>query len=211
MMKRTLTALFVAALLLTAASANAAITTYTNLTAWQNAVDLVSDDVRLIDFSGFTHGTQVGNAELGPGVVFRKFEGIDLYPRVDNDSPFGGGWLTNRNNAGFDEFGDGFVFDFTEPVIAISLNDNPFEANRLRIYNALDQLIGEVSNGTGQDNFLGLISDQPIAYATVINLPPEDGVFAMDNLRVAVQTIPEPTTFAVLGMLSLLGLRRRNA
>lgn len=204
------TALCAAALMLTAASANAAITTYTNLTDWQNAVALVSDDVRHIDFDGFPNATQIGNAELGPGVVFRKYADADLYPRVDSDSPFGGGWLTNRNKGGFEEFNDGFVFDFTEPMIAVSLNDNHNELNQLRIYNAADQLIGEVSNSRSSQ-FLGLISDEPIAYATVINLPPEDGVFAMDNLRVAVQTIPEPASFAVLGMLSLLGLRRRTA
>ncbi|HWB52947.1 MAG TPA: hypothetical protein VG722_02100, partial [Tepidisphaeraceae bacterium] len=90
----------------------------------------------------------------------------------------------------------------------ISLYDNPNEAVRLRIYDAHDQLLGEVSDSKSQP-FLGLVSTTPFAYATVINLPPEDGVFAIDNLRFGIAAAPMPT--AVYGGLwgfAVLALKR---
>lgn len=193
----------VASLLATPSMAGVA--AYTNLADWQLAVDALTDDTRLVDFNGLPNGTPIGSGEFGPGVTFRNYQGLSTFPRVDNDSPYGGGWLTNRNNGGFDEFVDGFVFDFLEPIFAVSLNDNPAELVRLRLYDSDDNIIGEQSNSRSS-TFLGLISTQPIAYATVINLPPEDGVFAIDNLRFA---IPEPSSLALLG-ITALGLSSRR-
>jgi hypothetical protein len=186
-------ALFVALNSLHASSLN-----YSDLVSWTAAVQAIEDDIRLDDYSGFVNGTEIGSAERGPGLVYRPYQGTSLFPRVDNDSPFGGGWLTNRNNGGFDEFIDGFVVDFTEPTFAVSLNDNPSEAVRLRVYGADNNLLGEMSNSTAS-NFLGIVSTtEQFAYATVINLPPEDGVFAIDNLRIGVGVVPEPATSALL-------------
>jgi hypothetical protein len=194
-----------------AGSADAALTSYTSSSAWTAAVNTISTDIRSEDFGGFANGTQIGGAERGPGMTFRQFQGTTIFPRVDNDSPFGGGWLVNRNNPGFDEFENGFVIDFTEPTFAVSMNDNPNEAVRLRVYDASDNLLGEMSNSKGT-NFLGIVSDaQQITYATVVNLPPEDGIFAIDNLQIGVGVVPDPSAYALItGIISLaLVIRRR--
>lgn len=189
---------------------SAAIVTFSNLGDWTTAVNNASGEIRLEDFSGFSNAEAIGGAERGPGMIFRTFEGTAIYPRVDNDSPYGGGWLVNRHNGGFNEFQNGFVIDFTEPTFAVSLNDNPNEAVQLRVYDSSDNLLGGMSNGTGA-NFLGVVStDTPIAYATVINLPPEDGVFAIDNLRIGVSTIPEPSSALFVGLTLVSGLLRRS-
>ena len=191
-------------------STHAAVQGFINEAAWDSAVSVITSDVRLENFDGLPHGYLgiSGDIIAEGSATVRNFQGTTISPRVDNDSWYGGGWLVNRNYPGFDEFQHGFVFDFLEPVIAVALTDNPFEKNRLRIYDANDQLLGEVSNDGGV-HFLGLISTSPIAYATVINLPPEDGIFAIDNLKVGVSTIPEPASFAVLSMMGLLAIRRR--
>lgn len=185
------------------AGAWAASTNYGDLASWEAAV---SAPVTLVDFDGLSGGTLAGGMDFGPGAVVQDYQGLANSPRVDNDSPFGGGWLTNRNNPGFDEFVNGFRIDFTTPVFAVSLTDNPNEANRLRLYDADDQIVGEMSNTTGQ-NFLGIVTDTPVAYMTVVNLPPEDGAFAIDDLRFAV---PEPGSLALLGLGGLVLMRRRR-
>jgi hypothetical protein len=183
--------------------ASAASTNYSDLASWEAAV---SAPVTLVDFDGLANGTLAGGMDFGPGAVVQDYQGVATSPRVDNDSPFGGGWLTNRNNPGFDEFVNGFRIDFTTPVFAVSLLDNPNEANRLRLYDADDQVVGEMSNTTGQ-NFLGIVTDTPVAYMTVVNLPPEDGAFAIDDLRFAV---PEPGSLALLGLGGWVLMRRRS-
>lgn len=185
------------------AGAWAASTNYGDLASWEAAV---SAPVTLVDFDGLSGGTLAGGMDFGPGAVVQDYQGLATSPRVDNDSPYGGGWLTNRNNPGFDEFVNGFRIDFTTPVFAVSLTDNPNEANRLRLYDATDQIVGEMSNTTGQ-NFLGIVTDTPVAYMTVVNLPPEDGAFAIDDLRFAV---PEPGSLALVGLGGLVLMRRRR-
>ncbi len=190
--------------------ANAAIVSFSNLGDWTTAVNSVSTDIRLEDFDDFVNGTEIGAAERGPGMTFRQFQGTAIFPRVDNDSPFGGGWLVNRNNPGFDEFVNGFVIDFTEPTFAVSLTDNPNEAVQLQVYDSSDNLLGGISNGTGA-NFLGVVSDeQQISYATVINLQPEDGIFAIDNLRIGVGQVPEPSSILLLSLGCLGCVFRRS-
>ncbi|XAM00605.1 PEP-CTERM sorting domain-containing protein [Phycisphaeraceae bacterium D3-23] len=186
-----------------AVGAWAASTNYGDLASWEAAV---SAPVTLVDFDGFADGTEAGGMDLGPGGVVQNYQGLASSPRIDNDSPFGGGWLTNRNNLGFDEFVNGIRIDFTTPVFAVSLTDNPNEANRLRLYDANDQIVGEMTNTTAQ-TFLGIVTDTPVSYMTVVNLPPEDGRFAIDDLRFAV---PEPGSLALLGLGGLFLFRRRR-
>lgn len=82
----------------------------------------------------------------------------------------------------------------------MSFNNNPIEAARLRLYDSNDQLIGEQADSKAV-NFLGVTFDIPFAYASVINLQPEDGVFAIDNLRFA-PTVPVPCALAA-GLIGL--------
>lgn len=68
-------------------TASATTIAYSSLASWQAAVDAVSDDTRPVVFDGFAHRTEIGSAELGPGVVFRPYQGTSTFPRVDSDSP----------------------------------------------------------------------------------------------------------------------------
>ena len=57
---------------------------------------------------------------------------------------------------------------------------------------------------TGDAQFVGFVSDVPIATLTI------DGVFAIDHLQYSFTAIPEPAGAALLGAGALISLRRRR-
>ncbi|HWB53267.1 MAG TPA: hypothetical protein VG722_03715, partial [Tepidisphaeraceae bacterium] len=79
--------------------AQGGVATYTDFSSWQTAATAASTEIRLVDFSGFANQTQVGGVNFGPGMAVRAYaDSPGLYPRVDNDSAYGNGWLVNRNH-----------------------------------------------------------------------------------------------------------------
>ncbi len=57
---------------------------------------------------------------------------------------------------------------------------------------------------TGDAQFVGFVSDVPIATLTI------DGAFAIDHLQYSFTAIPEPASAALLGAGALISLRRRR-
>ncbi len=57
---------------------------------------------------------------------------------------------------------------------------------------------------TGDAQFVGFLSDVPIATLTI------DGAFAIDHLQYSFTAIPEPASAALLGAGALISLRRRR-
>lgn len=186
----------------------AATTTYTNYTSWFNALNGTS--TTLFDFEG--HDNQTVNQVswyASQGVSFRPL-GNGLYPihlSHPGSATSGTSLIGNHNNAGFDEFQNGIVWDFTIPVNAVSWYKNTGDANRYRIYSTSGQMLAEINLAADGNLFGGFISDQLIGFATTINLPPQDGLFGIDTLRFGLTTsvIPEPSSilFCVLGLVAL--------
>jgi len=186
-------------------------TTYTSYTDWFNALN--GSNVTLFNFEGYD-GQTVNQVPLysNSGVSFRSL-GNGTYP-IHLSGPIsatsGTSLIGNHNNAGFDEFQNGIVWDFTVPVNAVAWYKNTGDANRYRIYSTTGQLLAEINLDAPGNLFGGFISDQLIGFASTINLPPQDGLFGIDNLQFALtSTVPEPSAI-ILVLLGILTICYKN-
>lgn len=188
------------------------VVTYTNLASWSAA----AGSSTLEDFSGATVGTSTAN--YGP----TAFTGFTLSSISNGDEvgiangaigggstppvPFNGqnffGWGNGDGNDG-----PTTTLTFTQPVFAFGFDwFNTDTTDRYQItLNPSGQNFVSPPFDFNSQGFFGIVSDTPIDSVTISTL--EFGGFVdtegFDNVRVALAAVPEPTTWAMIGMVTL--------
>jgi len=181
-MRTSVIALILLAILVAGATAQN-VTTYTSETAWVTAAG--GGVFHHLDFDTIAHGTYLNDPALvathaAMGIQFLPF-GNGGYPQVQIN---GGAWsapnlIGNFADPGFDEMANGIRWEFTVPVYAVGWYHNIADLNTYRIYDAAGNKIGELVQPY---SFGGFVSDVPLAMVTSIDLPPQDGLFGVDNI-----------------------------
>lgn len=200
----------------------AAASVFTSESAFQAA----AGGVNLQTFDSFAAGTQLTSLP-GLGISFGPLTG-GVFPSVEaSSSGFGGTNFTPPN----------VLFNAVQPqlpglgpIVLLPLNSNNRifavgywntggdDSTTIRFFDANNNLLESGTLGTSGLLFLGIVNPTGAARVEIDAGPIGNGFFSIDNLQVrvapaAVTAVPEPVTFAVVGLLALgaAGLRRRKA
>ena len=146
-------------------------------------------------FPGPITGDQITNQYASQGVTFNNF-GRDMRANLDL-----GSWVSNSSgpNVAWAEEGSGspgtggnfLEVDFSVPVQRVGFNFGVSNDAKLELdlYNSANQLLDQqsttnVNTGTFGNGFIGLATNQAVAYAIVRSTRPSNGTglnFSMDN------------------------------
>lgn len=188
------------------------VNTYTDLPSWSAAAGPHS----LEDFSTASLGTSTSN--FGP----TAFTGFSLSSISNGDfvgisnGPVGGGSTPPApfNGQNFFGWGNGdgndgptTTFTFTQPVYALAFdwfNNDSTDSYRIVLNPTGDTFTGPPFDFVSQ-GFFGVVSDTPFTSATisVVGFGGFVDTEGFDNVRVGLAAVPEPTTWALIGLVGV--------
>lgn len=161
--------------------------------------------------------------ETGPGVIEFKCFGVE-YAGTDtfgvsgySNEPTGVGPVSGATylRSDFTKSSDTLRFQFANPVKEFAASVKDYELAELGALNYEtpngDSGTAALPESNGTVQFLGIISDSPFSSITFAptknpnsNETWRDRVL-FDDVSMSVSAVPEPTTFALLSLLGLLG------
>jgi hypothetical protein len=111
---------------------------------------------------------------------------------------------------------DPISFLFDSPVDGVGFfNTSLADREQVTLFDGLGGILFQGDLLEGSVNFLGFVSDTPIARGEVVGISPTNGTIFIDNFSfgsVGDTPVPEPSTILLLGtgLLGLIGYRRRR-
>ena len=179
----------------------------------------------LIDFDGFSSGTSLTNQYASQGILFSGFEnGAPIAPEIRSQqfvsSPASSpNYLTNFFNFPSTSTGnrlDEIRMDFTSPVENVSMIINTAGNNTIQfdLYDFSGTFLStQLKNGNSVSNVPISLTGTNIGRISAFQ--PSDGWWwTLDDLSFDAAPVPEPSSFALLGMGALgfigCGWRRKR-
>jgi len=182
-------------------------TVFTDQTAFLNALE---GGGTTLNFDALDHGT----------IVTNQFEGIDFQGSAqiydEENNPSGGAFHTAPNVLLNTNRYEPITFTFNTPVDAVGFfNTSIVDREQVTLYDTQRIEIFSDILTESSVNFLGYLSDVPIASGEVIGIVPETyGTIFIDTLSYGNETVvPLPGAFWLLGsgFAGLIGLRRKKS
>ena len=197
-----------AAFTMVLSSSLAALVSYTNLTAWTT-----------------DNGPATGIEDFNAFAVDTTFQNTSVIANnmTVTGEPGSNGLLTNKIDAPDYEFAATYAqdntpyllgdlqstetirIDFTTAVTAWGgffrfISDGPRDT-RIRVYDAADALLGEVTTFDAESQFFGFgLTTEAADYIVMQNLTSNNDVWGLDN--VSFVAIPEPASMGLIGLVS---------
>ena len=192
--------------LLLAATAQGSPLTF--LDDYEGFVEAAPTEVQVIDFETLPDGSpswtpapitpEFNYTHLGATFLPHRDPGLYIY-----GNPTGGFLLTADSYPSFER--NWIIAEFSRPASAVGtwqLGDRTLSA-----YGAGGELLESVYYGYAGEHFIGIVSDVPIAYATI-----DHGDWLASSREFVFADFPEPSTgLSVLVMSTFVLVRRRRA
>lgn len=194
---------------------HASLTLYSDRATWASAANPTGSE----DFNSFTADTQfrtqsvaVNNMLIsGSGSIYNYILAVPTQLIIDqqriDSSPFILGHVRTDPNSNTIS---NIRFDFSTPVYAWGADfrgiGNSINNSRINVFGSNAELQGSIATSSADNSslqFIGFTSSAPVESVLIVNTVNSADVFGMDNVQFSITAVPEPTSIAGFGMLTI--------